>query len=357
MKVSRNWLQTYFKDPLPDAAALADALTFHAFEIDGIEHVGFTKSNIGDDILDVKVTANRGHDCLSHRGIAKELSAILDIPLIQDALRQPVVLDPKTDAVLVAIEDPALCNRYIAGYIKGVKVGPSPEWLRISLEAIGQRSINNIVDATNYVMFGLGQPLHAFDAGQLAIYDGYTISVRRAVDGERLVALDEKEYALNNSMLIISDANGPGKEIPIGIAGIKGGMPAGINEVTTDIIIESANFNGASVRKTAQALKLRTDASTRFEQVISPELAAYGMHAVVELITSLAGGEVVGFVDEYPIQPQKWKSRSLPRASMRYSVRPSRMLMSSMHCDGSGFHPCKREKYSRCMCRSNASTY
>ena len=313
MKISRNWLQTYFNDLLPDAVALADALTFHVFEIDGIEKVG------SDDVLDVKVTANRGHDCLSHRGIAREVSAILNIPLIQDALRQPVSLEPKTDAVSVAIEDPALCNRYVAGYIRGVQVGSSPEWLRASLEAIGQRSINNVVDATNYVMFGLGQPLHAFDAGKLSVKAGplqkYSISVRRARDGEKLVALDEKEYALANSMLVIAnlsnEENADGAHAQnlhdevIGIAGVKGGMPAGITQETTDIILESANFNGASVRKTAQTLKLRTDASARFEQVISAELAAYGMHAVVDLITQLAGREVVGFVDEYPIKPQQ----------------------------------------------------
>lgn len=309
MKISRNWLQTFFDAPLPDATALGDALTFHVFEIDGIEKVG------ADDVLDVKITANRGHDSLSHHGIAKELSAILNIPLKHDALREPVSLEPKTRDVSVKIEDSTLCGRYIAGFIKGVKVGPSPDWLKKSLEVIGQRSINNIVDATNYVMFGLGQPLHAFDAGKLAKKDGrYSISVRSARPGEQIQALDGIKYELTSSMLLIADANDGDEPIginkPIGIAGVKGGMPAGITEATTDIIIESANFNGASVRKTAQALKLRTDASTRFEQVISPELAAYGMRAVVELIQKLAcpeqgrgtGGELVGFVDEYPMK-------------------------------------------------------
>jgi phenylalanyl-tRNA synthetase beta chain len=176
--------------------------------------------------------------------------------------------------------------------------------LRASLQAIGQRSINNVVDATNYVMFNIGQPLHAFDAGKLvSSKDGprWGISVRRARAGEKMLALDEKEYALSSSMLVIVDQH---SDEPVGIAGVKGGMPSGITEATTDIIIESANFNGASVRKTAQALRLRTDASTRFEQVISPELAAYGMRAVVELIQQLAGGEVVGSTDIY-LKPQE----------------------------------------------------
>jgi phenylalanyl-tRNA synthetase beta chain len=301
MKISRNWIQTFFDAPLVDAEKLGDALTFHVFEIDGIEKVG------DDDVLDVKITANRGHDGLSHRGIAKELSAILNIPLTIDPFRQHISLEPKTDSVSVTIQEPTLCARYIAGYLKGVKVGPSPDWLKKSLEAIGQRSINNVVDATNYVMFGLGQPLHAFDAGKLAARSGnYAISIRRATDGEKIMALDEKEYSLSNSMLVIVDVNGAHSQDgdAIGIAGVKGGMPASITETTKDIVIESANFNGASVRKTAQGLKLRTDASARFEQVISPELAAYGMSAVVELIQKLAGGELVGFVDEYPV-PQK----------------------------------------------------
>lgn len=293
MKISRDWLQTYFENPLPDATALADALTFHAFEIESVEN----------DVLDVKVTPNRGHDCLCHRGIAKELSAILNIPLKNDPLLSRTVLDRISEdgpRCTVSIDSP-LCNRYIAGYIRGVKVGPSPDWLRKSLESVGQRSINNVVDATNYVMFNMGQPLHAFDAGQLTDKKGYAIIVRNAKKGERMVALDDKEYQLSDSMLVISDGN---SGEAIGIAGVKGGRPAGITEATKDIIIESANFDGVSVRKTAQSLKLRTDASQRFEQQVSPELAAYGMRAVADLVVQLAGGEIVGFADEY-MKPQE----------------------------------------------------
>ena len=264
---------------------MADALTFHAFEIDGVEKVG------NDDVLDVKVTPNRGHDALSHRGIAKELSAILKLPLANDPFAVRPLLAPVTTDVSVELSS-KLCKRYIAGYIKGVKVGPSPEWLKTRLEAVGQRSINNVVDATNFVMFNIGQPLHAFDAGKLG---SLKIGVRAAKDGEVMVALDKKSYTLNGSMLVITAA-----DAPVGIAGVKGGMPAAIDETTKDIVIESANFDGVSVRKTAQALKLRTDASTRFEQVLSPEVAAHGMQAVAALIVELAGGELAGFVDVYP---------------------------------------------------------
>lgn len=291
MLVSRHWLSKFFDTELPDAEKLAEALTFHAFEIE----------SVANDVLDVKVTPNRGHDCLSHRGIARELSAILNIPLTNDPFAEKPKLEPKTEDVALVIEDPALCPRYIAGYIKGVKVGPSPEWLRKNLESIGQRPINNVVDATNFVMFNTGQPLHAFDAGQLKKEEKYEIEVRRAKPNETITTLDEKTYTLKTSMLVIGDKN---SGEAIGVAGIKGGKPAGITTDTKDIIIESANFDGVSVRKTAQTLKLRTDASSRFEQVLSPEMAGYGMQLVVELIQKLAGGDLAGFADVYP-EPQK----------------------------------------------------
>jgi len=304
MKISRNWLQAFFDTPLPDATALSDALTFHVFEIDGIEKHKTEKSDFSvdgeDDILDVKVTANRGHDCLSYWGIAKEISAILNIPL--NASGHPKPYDPKEiQEVSVSIDSP-LCNRFIAGLIHGVKVGPSPAWLVERLEAMGQRSINNVVDASNYVMFNLGQPSHAFDAGKITQKDGkWMIQVRTAKPDEKILALDEKEYTLNDSMIVIADAH---TDAAIGIAGVKGGTPASITESTTDIIIECANFNGVSVRKTAQALKLRSDASARFEQGLAPELAAYGMRAVVDLIVKVAGGEIVGFTDMYPTKQE-----------------------------------------------------
>jgi phenylalanyl-tRNA synthetase beta chain len=298
MEVSRNWLQNFFSAPLPDAEVLADSLTFHSFEIESLE------KHEGDDILDVKITPNRGHDGLSHRAIAKELSAVLRMPLSvdKDPFSKKPDLSKKTNAVTVVVENTTLCKRYIAAYVTGVKVGPSPEWLRRSLESIGQRSINNIVDATNMVMFNTGQPLHAFDAGKLSAKNGtYSIAVRSAKKGEKMLALDDKEYALSPSILAIVDANA---DEVIGIAGVKGGMPTGVDESTKSIILEAANFDGVSVRRTATALKLRTDASDRFQQVISPEIAAYGMQQVVDLIVTIAGGKIEGFIDVYP-EPQK----------------------------------------------------
>jgi len=304
MKISRQWLQRHFEETLPDSMALGDALTFHAFEIESIEN----------DTLDVKVTPNRGHDCLCHRGIAKELSAILQIPMKTDPLRHAANLTPATDAVAVSVEEPALCPRFTACYIKNIRVGPSPDWLRKYLESIGQKSINNIVDATNFVMFDLGQPLHAFDAGKLSPRgpssgDPYTedrpryaITVRKAKKGESVIGLDDKEYPLPETALAIVDENA---SVVASIAGIKGGKQTGIDEGTTSIILEGANWDGVTIRKASQALKLRTDASMRFEQVISPELTSFGVQTAANLIVEIAGGEIAGFVDEYPIAAEK----------------------------------------------------
>lgn len=297
MKISRNWLQAFFDAPLPDADALSDALTFHVFEIDGIEERG------GDAILDVKVTANRGHDCLSYRGIGKEISAILNLPMKQHEHQMPLesIAGQTTDIVSVSIDD-LRCHRYIAGYIRGVKVAPSPQWLVEYLDKMGQKSINNVVDATNFVMFNIGAPLHAFDAGKLAQKDGkYAISVRAAREGENLLALDGKEYALTPSIMVINDAHA---DTAIGVAGVKGGMPASITTDTKDIIIEAASFDGVSVRKAAQHMKLRTDASARFEQGMSPEWPLYAMRDVALLIQQIAGGEIIGFTDTYPTKQE-----------------------------------------------------
>jgi phenylalanyl-tRNA synthetase beta chain len=305
MFISRNWLQNFFDTPLPSAQEIADALTFHAFEIDGIEKKG------EDDILDIKVTPNRGHDCLSHRGIASELSAILKLPLnAKDPFAKKPEFSRTASAVKVVIDTP-LCKRYIAAHIKGVTVGPSPEWLTKSLESIGQRSINNVVDATNLVMFNTGQPLHAFDAKRLR---SLALGVRTARAGEELEALDKKRYALKETMLVITAA-----DRPVGIAGVKGGEADRIDSDTKDILIESATFDGVTIRKAAQALKLRTDASARFEQVLSPELAAYGMQQVVELIAAIAGGEVEGFVDAYP-EPQEQKQVAVTLAQINRAL-------------------------------------
>ncbi|MBI5405939.1 phenylalanine--tRNA ligase subunit beta [Candidatus Kaiserbacteria bacterium] len=293
MKVSLKWLQNYFDTSLPKAEIVADAFTFHAFEIE--ESTG--------DLMDIKVLPNRAANCLCHRGIASELSAILDIPLKSDPLREAL---PAWDVVRptslsVEIEDPKKCLRYMGALVRNVKVRPSPSWLKEALETIGQRSINNIVDATNYVMLNVGQPLHAFDAARAIGKEGrYVIGVRASREGEKIITLTGEEYTLPKGTLLITDAQ---RDAAIGIAGVKGGKAAEVTAATTDIIVESANFDGTSVRRTAQALKLFTEASARFQNRPHLELAAYGMRDALALITEIAGGEVVGVVDEYPASP------------------------------------------------------
>lgn len=288
MKVSLAWLQTYFDLPLPSTDALADALTFHVAEVE----------EVTPEYLDVKVLPDRAAYLLSHRGIALELSAALTFKLAHDPLRTPVPEFPHTDALTVSLEEGSGCSRYMAAHMTGVTVGPSPAWLRAALESVGQRSINNVVDATNYVMLNIGQPLHAFDADLLGDDAGvYALGVRSGREGEKITTLSGEEYELAADTVVITDAH---RDLPIGIAGIKGGVAAQISSSTKNIILESANFDGSRVRKTAQRLKLFTDASMRFQNRPSPVLASFAMRDVIALIKDIAGGTLQGVVDVYP---------------------------------------------------------
>ena len=293
MKVSYNWLQTYFDTTLPSPEEVGEKLTFHAFEIEGIEKVG------GDSVIDVDVLPNRAHDCLSHRGIAKELSVILEIPLKEDVFRVEENELPRSKRLTLTVEDEILCKRHTAVLITGVTVGESPEWLRARLESMGQRSINNIVDATNYVMFNIGQPIHAFDADRFKEEDDTIgIAIRQARKGEEITLLGESEVrTLDKETLVLADIH---NDTPLDVAGIKGGVAAELDEYTTSIVVSAANFNQTNIRKTSQKLKLRTDASTRFENGLAPDITYHGLTQVVKLIQELAGGNVEGYVDEYP---------------------------------------------------------
>lgn len=293
MKVSYEWLQTYFEKKLPNPEEVARLLTFHVFEIDSID-----TSKTGDTVYDVKVLPDRACYALSHRGIAKELSAILDEPLKKDPLKELYDISYNSKLLSITIEDSKWCSRYSAMVIRGVKSGPSPEWLQESLAAIGARSINNIVDATNYVMFNLGQPLHAFDAGKLKVKEGnWAINVRKARAGERITTLTGEMRELSPEDLLIVDGN---SDEPIGIAGVKGGKSAEVDDATRDLVIESANFHPIATRKTSRRLNLRTDASVRFENRVAPELTSYALRDVAALIQQIAGGEVEGYIDVYP---------------------------------------------------------
>jgi phenylalanyl-tRNA synthetase beta chain len=290
MKVSKNWLQTFFDAPLPTTEAMVDALTFHSSEIEDVEELD------GDTVLDVKVLPDKSAWIMSHRGVAREIATIMELPM-NDPLAFAPALTPVTDAVTVSIDTDG-CTRYAAAVLTGVTVGSSPEWLQKRLAAIGQRSINNVVDATNYVMFHVGQPLHAFDGTKLTKEHGaYALGVRQATAGEGITTLSGDELTLTTEDMVIIDRN---TDTPVGIAGVKGGRAAEVTSETTELVIEAANFDRAAVRKTSQRLRLRTDASARYENGVVPELVAYGLAEVVRLIGELAGGTCVGYVDVFP---------------------------------------------------------
>ncbi len=300
MKISYNWLQSYFEKPIPAPEEIQDLLTMHSFEVEAIEK----KST--DFVLDIKVLPNRAHDCLSHRGIAGEVSILTGILLKKEFLSQKEFSIPESNVLRIEIEDQKLCKRFSALVIENIEVKESPAWLRDRLEAIGQRSINNIVDATNYVMFSTGQPLHAYDSALLKNLDGgYKVIARKANEGEKVKALGDAEYILNSENLVISDGN---SGEALGIAAVKGGVATKISEHTKNIILESANFESVNIRKTAKQLGLRTDASVRFENEITPELTTEALSHVLDLILEIAQTEstrVEGLVDVYP-QPEKW---------------------------------------------------
>jgi len=247
---------------------------------------------LGDVILDIRVTPNRP-DCLSVLGIAREVAALtgekLRLPQIRYEERGPGV----EQLAQVQILAPDLCPRYCAGIVQGVKVGPSPRWMQERLLALGMRPINNLVDITNYVMLEYGQPLHAFDFEKLR---GRRIIVRRAREGEHLITLDGEERALSPDVLVIADDQGP-----VALAGVMGGLESEVTAETSAILIESANFNQASVRRTAHQLNLPTEASLRFEKGLSPELALPALYRALGLMEELVGGEVArGVIDIYP---------------------------------------------------------
>ena len=245
---------------------------------------------MGGDALEVEVTANRG-DCLSVLGVARELAALTGERVAEPSL--DYAEGDRAIDVRVEIEDSSLCTRYTASVIRGVTVGPSPEWLQRRLAEADQRPINAVVDATNYVMLEMGQPLHAFD---LRAVRQNTIVVRPARAGEHLVTLDGTNHALRPPMLLIADP-----ERAIGLAGVMGGSNSEMTAATADVLLESATFSGINTRRTATALRSRSEASTRFEKGLHPELAERALRRATRLILEIAGGTADrGIVDTYP---------------------------------------------------------
>lgn len=288
MKFSHNWLQTFFEAPLPSVQELEDKLTFHSSEVEETMAVG------DDVVIDVKVLPDKSAWLLSHRGLAKELSVILGVPLKHDPLAYPVTDMESLSAVRVMINTP-VCDYYSAAVISGIKVGPSPVWLTKRLEVIGQRSINNIVDATNYVMFELGQPLHAFDAETFTKDENgiRVIKITGATAGAKFTTLSKEVIELTEHDTVITD--GVSGEV-LALAGVKGGLNSGVTAATTNIILESAHFDRVATRLSAQRHKLPTDAAKRYENGLSRSVAPYGLFACAKLIADIAGGAILGKV-------------------------------------------------------------
>ncbi len=288
MLVSWKWLSRYLNLPVSHEE-LALRLSLSGLNHESTEIVG------GDPVIDLEVTSNRG-DCLGHLGVAREIAVLygLDVRRPEPDLSKSTDSSTSIDSLLeIENEFEEACPRYIARVIRGVKVGPSPAWMVESLEAVGIGSVNNVVDATNYVMMECGQPLHAFDYSKLS---GNMIRVRSATEGETLQAIDHRNYVLESSMCVIADASQA-----VAVAGVMGGASSEVTDSTTDLVIESAIFVPLSVRRTARALKLHSPSSYRFERRVDAEQLDWANRRVCELIIGSAGGKVVkGSIDTNP---------------------------------------------------------
>lgn len=275
-----------------------------------------------DTLLDVEVTSNRP-DLLSHRGVVRELTdggeGSLQLPAfpgedpaiakwIEETEVRSAPDEIAAGGIRIRIESPELCSRYLGVVMRGVRVGPSPAWLRGRLRAIGLRSINNVVDATNYILMELGQPLHAFDLGKLA---GGSIVVRRAGEGETIRTLDGVDRRLSPTMLAICDA-----EVPVAVAGVMGGEGSEVSEETTDLLLECALFTPGPIRATRKALGISTDSSYRFERGVDPEGMERALFRAARLIAATAGGKLEGPV--LSVTPR-------PFARERVILRPERV--------------------------------
>ena len=288
MKVSYNWLKE-FVDVATSPEEVASRLALSGTNIASIE------TGAHGAVIDAEITSNRP-DCLGMLGIAREVGAIYRLPLKTSS---PKPSESKTtrasDAIKVKIEAQDLCGRFTARVIRGVKIQPSPKWLKDRLEAAGTTSINNVVDISNYVMLELGHPLHTFD------YDlvrDHSIVVRRAKPGEKIKTLDSIERTVDANICVVCDGDG---SRPVGIGGIMGGAETEISFSTKNVLIECAWFDPISIRRAARSLRLHTEASTRFGRGADPEMAEFASRRAAELILQLAGGELLsGVVDVYP---------------------------------------------------------
>jgi phenylalanyl-tRNA synthetase beta chain len=291
MKISLDWIRDYVKVDLP-LGELVDRLTMIGLVAESVEE------RDGDTVLDLETYANRP-DTLGHLGVAREIAAMLGLPLAEPPWPVTESDAAVSDLAAVQVLDDSLCPRYCARIVRGVTIGPSPGWLRRRIEAMGLRPINNVVDASNYVLFATGQPIHAFDFGKLS---GAKVVVRRANRGERLRDLEGRTLELEPDMLVIAD-----ETRPVAMAGVIGGEETGVTDATRDIFIESANFDPVSIRLTSKKLGLATDASYRFERGADIAFAPQAALMMASLLARMGGQAARGSIDVYP-KPRKAKS-------------------------------------------------
>ncbi len=291
MKLSYKWLQSYFDEPLPSPEELAKLFTMQLCEIEGIEKVG------DDTQIDAKELPDRACYLLGHKFFADEIGALLNIKpktsSVEDLVAPSVTVDEKVGLKIQT----DMCNRHIARIVTNVSPKESPAWLVERLATIGQKSINLLVDLTNYVNFELGQPMHAFDKDKIK----GTMVIRNANEGEEITTLDGKKVTMSSDVMVIAD-----DVRPLDIAGVKGGEDTGVSASTTAVILEAANFDRTSIRKTSQKVGIRNDSSKRFENGVTPERAMMAM----ELYSSLLAKEIPeaqfsAIEDVYPNQPKE----------------------------------------------------
>jgi len=282
MIVSWNQLTDYVRLDAP-VEVLTERLALTGLNHESTEEVG------GDLAIDLEVTSNRS-DCLGHIGVAREIS-VFGKPLRVPSPAPRTAGEPVETLAAVTVEAPDLCHRFTARVVTGVKVGESPWWLRKRLETLGVRPVSNVVDVTNYVMFECGQPLHAYDLDRL---EGRRLVVRKARLGEKLTAINAREYALDPETLVIADA-----ARAVGVAGVMGGLDTEVGPGTSNVLIEAAGFDAMSIRKTARALGLFSPASFRFERPIDPEIVDWASRRTAELILELCPDAVLhpGVID------------------------------------------------------------
>ncbi len=301
MKVSYNWLKEFVEIPTEPCQLKAD-LTMAGLNVESLVAVG------DDWVLEVEITTNRP-DCLSHYGVAREVATVY-----RKALKRLEIFVKESGArsseeVSIQILDPELCARYCGRVIQNVQVKPSPDWLVKRLEAVGQRPINNVADITNYVLMELGHPLHAFDLARLK---ERKIIVRRALPGELLRTLEGSDRVLTSENLVIADA-----QRPVALAGVMGGEDSQIFSTTHSVLLEGAWFDPTSIRRTAKAHGMHTEASHRFERGADIEMAPLAIDRAAGLIAELAGGEILrGLVDVYP-KPRLREDLVLRRSEIR----------------------------------------